>query len=341
VGSLLARPRNQSFITGRVSLSFLDVVLSSARSLLCRSTGRVCVLAGGTAAGAVLLLMPASPAAWGAIAAATVLVLGETVAGITVEWMLDRYRGTVADAKRHRSSAPERQAELNAALREYERVAAMFEPSHTGNWELRRRIRRAKRRVARAEFEVFRLADLDTRLQSDKRRWLQARRHAPWWRSFSRSASIGIAAGPGVVAVWRASSGSLAVTASVAIVVGAARTASGEHLNAINGALLAVSDAYQLLDDPDQRAQAGRRVDELLVQARNDYRIVVATRVGFVGTLGGLVAVGITRYAGADLTFQVLACIATVVTSLFGAMRSALEEVDLPSRPDPRPIEFL
>jgi hypothetical protein len=282
-----------------------------------------------------------SPAAWGAIAAATVLVLGETVAGMTVEWMLDRYRGTVADARRHRSSTPEREAELHAALREYERVSALSEPGQAWNWNARRRIRIAKRRLARADFQVFRLAALDRRLQSDKQRWLLARRHAPWWRSFSRSASLGIAAGPGVVAIWRASSGSLAATASVAIVVGAAQTASGEHLNAIKGALLAVSDAYQLLDDPDQRAHAGRRVDELLVQGRNDYRIVVATRVGFVGTLGGLVAVGITRYAGADLAFQVLACLATVVISLFGAMRSALEEVDLPSRPDPRPIEFL
>jgi hypothetical protein len=127
----------------------------------------------------------------------------------------------------------------------------------------------------------------------------------------------------------------------VAIVAGAARTVSGERLNATKGSLSALSHAHQLFDDPQAREQAGRQLDDLLVRSRSDYRSVMATRACFVATLGALVAVGIAREAGLDLSFQLLACLATVVFSLFGAMRSALEEVDLPRQPDPIPIESL
>jgi hypothetical protein len=127
----------------------------------------------------------------------------------------------------------------------------------------------------------------------------------------------------------------------VAIVAGAARTASGERLNATKGSLSAVSHAHQLLDDPQAREQAGHQLDELVARAQTNYRRVMATRACFVATLGALVAVEIAREAGLDLPFQLLACLATVVFSLFGAMRSALEEVDPPRRPDPIPIESL
>lgn len=79
----------------------------------------------------------------------------------------------------------------------------------------------------------------------------------------------------------------------------------------------------------------------LLLQTQKDYRTVLATRACFVSVLGALVAVGITRQLSIEVPFQILACAAAIVAALFGGVRSALEELDLPRRPEPIPIEFL
>jgi hypothetical protein len=315
--------------------------MSPARVFLFQSTGWLCVLVASGAAVTVLLIKPVSPAAWGAILSATVLVGGETVSGLTVGWTLDTYLTSLARAKRRASTSAATQAEWSKAKRAFVQVSEIVESEQVRPKELTRRVKRAKRRLARADFHMFLAVDDVRQLQRGKRRWLKAYLRAPRRRELSRSASLGLVIGPGIVAVWTASGGGLAVTATVAIVAGAARTASGERLNATKGSLNASSHAHQLWDDPQAREQAGHRVDELLACAQTEYLRAMATRACFVGTLGALVAVGIARETGLDLPFQLFACLATVVFSLLGAVRSALEEVDLPRRPDPIPIEFL
>jgi hypothetical protein len=154
--------------------------MSPARVFLFQPTGWLCVLVASGAAVVVLFTKPVSPAAWGAIVSATVLVSGETISGLTVGWRLDTYLTSLARAKRRASASAATQAEWSEAKRAFGQVSEIAESEQVRPKELTRRVKRAHRRLARADSQMFLAVDDVRQLQRGKRRWLKAYQRAPW-----------------------------------------------------------------------------------------------------------------------------------------------------------------